>query len=63
MGNENMTDDIDASYRIQQMQPLKSGKCPVCGMWTMGNVTCPFCNGERKVVKKPRRWVGKVELE
>lgn len=57
-----MTDDIDAAYTIQQTQPLASGKCGHCGMWMNGFVTCPWCRGERKVLKRERRWVGGREI-
>lgn len=57
-----MADDIDQSYAIMEVAPGKSRKCPVCGMFLHGNVRCPFCNGERKVVKKERRWVGGREI-
>lgn len=57
-----MTDDIDSAYTIQQTKPLASGKCGHCGLFMNGFVTCPWCGGERKVVKRERRWVGKVEI-
>lgn len=58
-----MTDDIDASYRIVTAKPLKPGACSRCGVFMNGFAKCPWCGGERKVPVRPRRWVGKVELE
>lgn len=54
-----MTDDID---NINTPKPLNSGTCPICGMWAKGFVKCPWCNGKRNASKKPRRWVGGVEI-
>lgn len=57
-----MTDDIDKTYETVQTHPLKNGMCPVCGLWMKGFVKCPWCNGERKVVKKQKRWIGGREI-